>query len=76
MDELRYQIDLLKAMNQKLMKQEKMYRMVVEASDGTNLYYNEDTGEFAVFGDWNHFFTFDMKESQDFLKIYDQVTGI
>lgn len=74
MDELRYQNDLLKAMNQRLMKQEKMYRMVVEASDGTNLYYNEDTGEFAVFGDWNHFFTFDMKEPQDFLKIYDQVS--
>lgn len=73
MDELRYQNDLLKAMNQKLIKQEKMYRMVVEASDGCYLYYNEDTGEFAVFGNWNEFFNFQMREPKDFLQLYDQV---
>lgn len=73
MDELRYQIDLLKAMNQKLTKSEKMYRMVAESSNDTFMYYNEETKEFSVFGKWDDFFSFQMKEPQDFLQLFDQM---
>ena len=40
MDELRYQVDLLSAMNQKLENEERMYRLLCATSTSAFLYVN------------------------------------
>ena len=40
MDELRYQVDLLSAMNQRLKNDEKMYRLICDTSSNAFLYVN------------------------------------
>ena len=48
MSELRYQLDLLKAMNQKLTEKDRMYEKVCDTAEGAYLYYSFEK---------NHFFT-------------------
>ena len=42
MDEMRYQLDLLKAINHNLSGHEKMYRLICDTSDETFLYCTFD----------------------------------
>lgn len=73
MDELRYQLDLLKAMNQKLSSREKMYRLICDTSDNAFLYCNFSKSEVITLGHWNDFFKFGIKETKDFSLLFDQV---
>ncbi len=73
MDELRYQIDLLKAMNQKLSGRDKMFRLVCDTSNNAFLYYGFDNGDVITLGDWESFFTFKVKEVKDFSFIFDEL---
>lgn len=73
MDELRYQLSLLKAMNQKLGGEERMYRLVCDTSDGAFLYCAFNQGEMKTIGKWDAFFPFAIKDSKDFCKIVDEV---
>lgn len=73
MDELRYQIDLLKAMNQKLSGRDKMFRLVCDTSNNAFLYYGFDNGEVITLGDWDSFFSFKVKEVKDLPLIFDEV---
>ena len=58
MDELRYQIDLLKAMNQKMSGREKMFRLACDTSNNAFLYYDYEKNSLITFGSWNDFFSF------------------
>ena len=40
MNELRYQLDLMRAMNQKLSAREKMYRLLCDTMDYSYIYYS------------------------------------
>ena len=71
MNELRYQNDLLKAMNQKLKGKEEMYRLVCETSNNAFLYYSFVTKEVTTLGKWNDFFDFELKDIRDFHKFYE-----
>lgn len=71
MDELRYQVDLLKAMNQKLSGREKMFRLVCDTSNNAFLYYCFEKNEVITLGIWDSFFPFRIKETGDFTKIFD-----
>lgn len=71
MDELRYQVDLLKAMNQKLSGREKMFRLVCDTSNNAFLYYCFEKNEVITLGIWDSFFSFRIKETGDFSKIFD-----
>jgi len=73
MDELRYQLDLLKAMNQKLSGRERMYRLICDASNDAFLYFSFDTGDIASLGKWSDFFDFQLRDHKDLEHIVDEV---
>lgn len=73
MDELRYQLDLLKAMNQKLVSKEKMYKMICDTTDGAYLYYSFDRNEVTTLGKWDTFFDFSIKDVKDIVHLLDVV---
>ncbi len=73
MDEVRYQLSLLKAMNQKLSGEERMYRLVCDTSDDAFLYCAFTSNEIKTVGKWEKFFPFEVKDSRDFLKMIDEV---
>ena len=56
MDELRYQVDLLSAMNQKLENEERMYRLLCATSTSAFLYVNLLDGYIRTLGSWEQFF--------------------
>ncbi len=73
MNELRYQLDLLKAMNQKLSTREHMYRQVCDTADCAFLYYSFEKNEVVVLGKWKEFFDFDILEIKDMARLYEIV---
>lgn len=73
MDEMRYQLDLLKAMNQKLGDAERMYRLVCDTSNSAFLYYSYRTGQVRTLGVWDKFFDFSIRDIKDLAKLYDVV---
>ncbi len=73
MDELRYQLDLLKAMNQKLTAKEKMYQLLCDSLPCAFLYYSFEKNELFTLGKWDDFFDFRMKEVKDIPKFFDVV---
>lgn len=73
MDELRYQIDLLKAMNQKMSGREKMFRLACDTSNNAFLYYDYEKNSLITFGSWNDFFSFPVTETRDFSLILDML---
>lgn len=73
MNELRYQVDLLTAMNQKLSVQEKMYRLVCDTSYNAFLYYSFEKSEISLLGKWDSFFDFRIREWKDLGRLYEMV---
>ncbi len=73
MSELHYQLDLLKAMNQKLTEKERMYRMVCEAAPGAFLYFSMEQNRITTIGNWREFFDFDVRENADLERILEAV---
>ncbi|MCM1185314.1 MAG: bifunctional diguanylate cyclase/phosphodiesterase [Lachnoclostridium sp.] len=73
MGELHYQLDLLKAMNQKLSVRERMYRLVCDNTANAFLYYSFDKDEVMTLGRWQDFFDFDVKNGKDLPKLFDSV---
>lgn len=73
MNELRYQVDLLKAMNQKLSVQEKMYRLVCDTCNNTFLYYSFEKSEIHLLGKWDKFFNFQIHDWKDLGRLYEMV---
>ena len=73
MNELHYQLDLLKAMNQKLTEKERMYHTVCESVVGAFLYYSFERNQIATLGQWRDFFDFDINDSRDLTKLLDIV---
>ena len=73
MEELKYQIDLLNAMNEKLSKDEKMLRLICETSNSAFLYYSFEEDRFQTVANWNHFFGFTVTCMGDLNRLYDCV---
>ncbi len=73
MSELRYQLNLLKAMNQKLSVRERMYRLICDNADNAFLYHSFDTKEVITLGKWHEFFDFDITEIKEIPKLFDIV---
>lgn len=73
MNELRYQLDLLKAMNQKLSEKERMYRLLCETSDAAYLYYSFTKNEIVTLGKWNKFFDFHIVDMREMANLFDCV---
>lgn len=73
MNELHYQLDLLKAMNQKLSEKERMYHLVCDSVEGTYLYFSFEKNKIAVLGQWHNFFDFEIREPREFTRLLDIV---
>ena len=74
MDELRYQVDLLGAVNQKLEKEERMLRMVCDTSSNAFLYVNFEEKEIKTLANWHFFFPdIEIRDMKDIAKLYSQV---
>lgn len=73
MNELHYQLDLLKAMNQKLSEKERMYHMVCDSVEGTYLYFSFARNQISVLGQWSEFFDFEIREPRDFSRLLEIV---
>lgn len=73
MDELRYQVDLLNAMNKKLADREKMYRMICDMSSCAYLYVSVKEQSVKVLGNWQAFFCFHVQNISDIDQIYHYV---
>lgn len=73
MNEVRYQLDLLKAMNQKLSEKERMYRLLCETSDAAYLYYSFAKNEFTTLGKWNEFFEFNITDVRELSNLFEMV---
>ncbi|MBQ8118576.1 MAG: bifunctional diguanylate cyclase/phosphodiesterase [Lachnospiraceae bacterium] len=73
MNELNYQMDLLKAMNQKLTTKEKMYTMICEASNCAYLYFSFEKNQIVTIGRWREFFDFDIADIKDVNRVFDEM---
>ena len=73
MEELKYQVDLLNAMNQKLSKDEKMLRMICETSNSAFLYYNYEEERVETIANWDYYFDFTIADIRDLGKLYECV---
>jgi diguanylate cyclase (GGDEF)-like protein len=69
MDDKNYQFDLLKAMNEKLMGNDKMFRMICGTSSNAFLYYNFKEQRFETLGNWERYFTFHVSSQEDLAHI-------
>lgn len=73
MEELKYQVDLLNAMNEKLIRDEKMLRLICETSNSAFLYYNYEEQQLKTIANWDHFFDFTITDLHDMSRLYDCV---
>lgn len=73
MSELHYQLDLLKAMNQKLTEKERMYYTVCDSAEGAFIYFSLGKNQITTLGQWKEFFDFEIKDSADIQRILDEV---
>lgn len=76
MNELRYQIDLLKAMNQKLTERERMYARVCEEAEEAVLYCSFERKSFSTLGQWKSFFDFEIRQSGDLTRILEEAEEV
>lgn len=61
MNEMSYQLSLLEAMNNRLINDENMYKMICNTSSNAILYYHFAEKRTVHVGDWSHFFDLDPK---------------
>lgn len=74
MEELRYQVDLLSALNQKLTSEEKMLRLICETSSSAFLYVNFEDNIVKTLANWDYFFPgVEIKDTKDIAKLYAEV---
>ena len=65
MNELHYQLDLMRAMNQKLSDREKMYRLLCDTMDYAYIYYSFEKNSVTTLGKWDDFFDFQIRDRRD-----------
>ena len=73
MDELRYQLNLLKAMNQKLSGHERMYRLICDSLGDVFLYCSLDKGDVTTVGNLETVIDYTVKELKDLNILCDVV---
>lgn len=71
MDDLRYQVDLLTALNQKLKINERMYKLICDTSQRAFLYINFSQNSAVPLGRWDTFFGFTPSEPSELNKLLD-----
>ncbi|MCI8528100.1 MAG: GGDEF domain-containing protein [Lachnospiraceae bacterium] len=73
MNELDYQLDHLRAVNQELREKERMYQLVSKSAVGAFLYCSFETRRICSLGQWEEFFDFEVQEMNDIFKFLEAV---
>lgn len=71
MDDVRYQLDMLTAMNKNYAANEKIYKLICEASQKVFVYFNQETGLLRSYGHWNEYFDFVLNDYSDLIRTLD-----
>lgn len=71
MDELRYQVDLLTAMNEKLRSTEKMYRLICNTSPDAFLYCSVPEQKFVSLGSFSTIFPFEIRHESELNRLVE-----
>ncbi len=70
MTDLQYQIDLLKAMNNKLAESEYMYKLIVEKASLSFIYYSFEKDKFYSMGAFEKVFGFEVNDYSDLERFF------
>lgn len=73
MDDLRYQLDMLSAMNRRLTKDERMLRLICETSSSAFLYYSFEEDKLQMIANWDHYFDFPVNTIGELPRLYECV---
>ncbi len=65
MSDLQYQLDLMKAMNNKINESERVYRLIVEKASLSFIYYSFEKNRYQSMGAFSRVFGFDISEPAD-----------
>ena len=71
MEDLNFRLELLNSMNQKLLDNDKMFRMICGTSSNTFLYYDYATDKFETLGNCEKFFNFPLNCEADLDRLID-----
>ena len=71
MNDLRYQVELLSALNDKLSAKEKMCDFILQTSANAFIYQDFIEGQFQIAGGWDNFFQFKFRTSSDYQQILE-----
>lgn len=73
MDELQFQLDMVRALNQQLNSKEKMYQLVCSTSQNAFLYIDFQKNTLEILGNWKGFFDFQIDEPKEMGRLLDLV---
>lgn len=73
MNDLRYQVELLSALNNKLTTKEKMCDFILNTSASAFVYQDFEDTQIQIMGNWEQFFDFNFRTASDFVKILEVV---
>ena len=73
MNDMRYQVELLNALNSKLTTKEKMCDFILNTSASAFIYQDFEESQIQIMGNWEQFFDFNFRTASDFIKIIDVV---
>lgn len=74
MDELRYQVDLLNAMNHRMQADERMYRLICDSSSNAFIYFDVRNKIVRTLGQWDSFFEdVTLNDINDLSKLYSYI---
>lgn len=71
MDDLQYQLDMLKAVNNKIGESERMYKLIVERASLSFIYYSVEKDKYFSMGAFQRFFGFDIKGPKDLDRFFE-----
>ena len=71
MNDMRYQVELLNALNSKLTTKEKMCDFILNTSASAFIYQDFEESQIQIMGNWEQFFDFNFRTASDFVKIID-----
>jgi len=73
LNDLKYQVELLTALNDKLTAKEKMCDFILNTSSSAFVYQDFEESQIQVMGNWEQFFEFHFRNTSDFVKILDVI---
>jgi len=73
MDDMKFQLEMMNALNQQLNGKEKMYQLVCSTSRNAFIYFDLVKRNISVLGNWDRFFDFSITMEGDLIKLVSMV---